>query len=183
MSQPVLLLAVATAAVVALAVLAGVSLHLAAAIARARLRRANPAPGRLVPAAGTTLHAVRTGPDRGPTVVLVAGVGGLGAGWAGIQERLGPSVATLAYDRAGLGWSGPARGPRTAEALADELHELLVASGAPTPSWWWATRSAGSWPATSPTGARGRSPASCSSTPPRRSSTRGCPRSPVSSAG
>jgi pimeloyl-ACP methyl ester carboxylesterase len=133
MSQPVLVLALAAATLAALAALVAASIRIAAAVARARLRRAHSAPGRLVPAAGTTLHVVRTGPDRGPTVVLVAGVGGLGAGWAGIQERLGPSVATLAYDRAGLGWSGPARGPRTAETLADELDQLLAASGAAAP--------------------------------------------------
>lgn len=119
----------AIAVLVGLVALASIALLAAGSIARARLRRDHSPVGRLVEVAGTQHHVVRRGPDTGPTVVLVAGVGGVAASWAGIQERLAPDLASLAYDRAGLGWSGPAHGPRTAAAMADELHELLAASG------------------------------------------------------
>jgi pimeloyl-ACP methyl ester carboxylesterase len=39
----------------------------------------------------------------------------------------------VSYDRAGHGWSDPAREPRTAQQLAQELHTLLGAAGVPGP--------------------------------------------------
>src|SRR5690606_28471284 len=39
----------------------------------------------------------------------------------------------VTYDRAGLGWSDPAPGPRTAEAMVADLRALLRAAGVPAP--------------------------------------------------
>jgi pimeloyl-ACP methyl ester carboxylesterase len=50
-----------------------------------------------------------------------------------VQHALAPEVPVILYDRAGLGWSDPARGPRTAARMASELHELLAAAGAAPP--------------------------------------------------
>jgi len=39
----------------------------------------------------------------------------------------------VSYDRAGHGWSDPAREPRTAHQIAQELHVMLDAAGIPGP--------------------------------------------------
>lgn len=129
MSQLTLIPLVVAAMVAGIVALVLMAVVLAAAIGRARIRRSHRPTGRLVMVAGTRLHVVRRGPTDGPIVVLVAGVGGVAAGWSGIQGRLDQSIASLAYDRAGLGWSEPAPGPRTIDALADELLALLHADG------------------------------------------------------
>lgn len=50
------------------------------------------------------------------------------------QERpVSPAYMAVAYDRAGLGWSEPAEGPRDIATLVDELKTMLVESGAQPP--------------------------------------------------
>src|SRR5690242_7648461 len=65
----------------------------------------------------------------GPTVVLETGLGAESAEWATVQERLAPTIRACRYDRANRGWSEPARRPRVARQMVDDLHALVHAAG------------------------------------------------------
>jgi pimeloyl-ACP methyl ester carboxylesterase len=85
---------------------------------------------------GTTLHA-RLAQPRGaehaggaPTVVFLAGLDAELTDWNAVQ----PAVAMLgarafAYDRAGVGRSGPHTGARPSSVVADELRAALAVAG------------------------------------------------------
>ena len=60
-----------------------------------------------------------------PTVLFEAGIGATHLNWRQIQDSIAQFTATVSYDRAGLGWSGPSRTPRTPCNIAIELHEAL----------------------------------------------------------
>lgn len=105
---------------------------LAGRVKQARLQRAYPAPGRLVDVGGHRLH-VRQAGAAGPTVVFENGLGGMALEWHYVQPEIAAQSATLAYDRAGMGWSDPGPGPRDVPVLVDELRTALHAAGAPTP--------------------------------------------------
>lgn len=89
--------------------------------------------GRMVEVApGRTLRAVAEGPARSlrPLVVLEAGSFGFSADWAAVQARLAAEgLRSLAYDRAGLGWSDPGPEPRDSHAIVTDLEALLAALG------------------------------------------------------
>jgi pimeloyl-ACP methyl ester carboxylesterase len=89
--------------------------------------------GRMVEVApGRSLRAVAEGPPRShrPLVVLEAGSFGFSADWAAVQARLGAEgLRSLAYDRAGLGWSEPGPEPRDSHAIVADLEALLAALG------------------------------------------------------
>ena len=80
---------------------------------------------------GRRLHLVRAGPPGAkPTVLLEAGSFGFSVDWAVVQARLAAKgIASLSYDRAGLGHSDPGPAPRDATAIADDLEALLAAAG------------------------------------------------------
>ncbi len=63
------------------------------------------------------------------TVVLVSGLGEGLETWDHVQVGAGRFARVVAYDRAGLGASDPAPGPRTPARIAEELHALLHAAG------------------------------------------------------
>jgi hypothetical protein len=64
-----------------------------------------------------------------PVVILDAGLGVLAATtWAGVHDALAEQTTVCSYDRAGMGLSEPGPKPRTAGAMADELHALLQAA-------------------------------------------------------
>ena len=65
-----------------------------------------------------------------PRVVFLPGAGLVGLDYLRLHQRLAGSHASLIYDRAGTGWSDPARLPRTSTAVTDELHALLATTGA-----------------------------------------------------
>src|SRR5665213_958362 len=95
---------------------------------------ATPRPrGRMIDiGAGRKLHAVRAGPrdDRGPLVVLEAGAFGFSADWAAVQDKLAAKrLPSLAYDRAGLGFSDSGPQPRDGLAIVGDLESLLAAIG------------------------------------------------------
>jgi pimeloyl-ACP methyl ester carboxylesterase len=93
-----------------------------------------PAPGVLVDIGGHKLHVRCVGPSGGrPTVILEAGGGGFSNSWSLVQNLLSSRVRTCAYDRAGLGWSGPGPAPRTMRQEVFELHALLKAAKVPGP--------------------------------------------------
>lgn len=89
-------------------------------------------PGLRVSVDGHRLNLVCQGSGR-PVVVLDAGLGDWSPSWIPIQERLASRTTVCAYDRAGYGFSDPASSPRTSDAIARELHDLLHAANLPAP--------------------------------------------------
>ena len=89
--------------------------------------------GRMVEVAGgRSLRAVTEGrsSSRRPLVVLEAGSFGFSADWAAVQARLAAEgLRSLAYDRAGLGWSDAGPEPRDSQTIVADLEALLAALG------------------------------------------------------
>jgi pimeloyl-ACP methyl ester carboxylesterase len=91
-----------------------------------------PPPGRLVDIGGRKLHLYCTGSGN-PTVILMAGGGAFSIDWALVQPRVAQSARVCAYDRAGLGWSGPGPEEDIVENIVRDLHAVLQASGERVP--------------------------------------------------
>ncbi len=96
--------------------------------------------GRLIDIGGRRLRLVAAGPApdpegaQTPTILLEAGAFGFSADWGVVQEKLAAlGTRSLAYDRAGLGLSDPAPGPRDGEAVLKDLERLLEAAQEPSP--------------------------------------------------
>ena len=87
-----------------------------------------PPPGRLIDVGDRRLHVVCAGNAGGPTVVIEAGSGDDSNSWRRILDRVGTFADVCTYDRAGLGWSDPAPGPRGFEDRVADLHSLLKAA-------------------------------------------------------
>ena len=99
-----------------------------------RDRRRYPPPGLLINVDGHPMHLQVRGPDTdGPTVVLEAGMGSFSPNWYWVQQELASKIRTVAYDRAGLGWSRRSRQPRDAQAIAVELRDALSKAGIEPP--------------------------------------------------
>jgi pimeloyl-ACP methyl ester carboxylesterase len=72
------------------------------------------------------MHIYCTGPlDAKPLVIFQAGGGAFSKDWTVVQSLLATQVRAYAYDRAGLGWSGPGPAPRTLRQEVFGLHNLL----------------------------------------------------------
>ena len=74
------------------------------------------------------MHGVFAGPAHGahPLVVLESGAFGFSADWAAVQDKLGAAgFRSLAYDRAGLGFSDPGPEPRDSNAIVADLEAFL----------------------------------------------------------
>ena len=100
----------------------------------ARDRRRYPPPGLLVSVDGHPMHLQVRAPDSGgPTVVLEAGMGSFSPNWYWVQEELAPTIRSVAYDRAGLGWSRRSRRQRDAQTIAIELRDALRTAGIAPP--------------------------------------------------
>jgi pimeloyl-ACP methyl ester carboxylesterase len=94
--------------------------------------KAFPPPGGLIDIGGRRLHANSAG--EGPcTVVFESGLAASSLTWCLVQPQVAPFARTIAYDRAGLGWSDPAPHPATAGNAADDLARLLTALGISAP--------------------------------------------------
>jgi pimeloyl-ACP methyl ester carboxylesterase len=78
------------------------------------------------------LYLVEKG-SSGPTVLFEAGIAATNLNWFYIQEAVARFASTASYDRGGLGWSSPARTPRTPANIAAELHQLLEGAGIKPP--------------------------------------------------
>ncbi|SFB47982.1 Alpha/beta hydrolase family protein [Amycolatopsis marina] len=90
--------------------------------------------GRLVGVGAGCRHVREHGArSAAPTVVLESGLASPLQTWEWVQRSLGESVQTIAYERAGCGWSTPGSGPRSVPRLAGELRELLTALGVEGP--------------------------------------------------
>lgn len=87
------------------------------------------APGTMIDVGGHTLHIHCFGPHEGnPVVIFEAGGGAFSKDWTVVQSLLPRQVRSCAYDRAGLGWSGPGPAPRTLKQEVFELHTPLKAA-------------------------------------------------------
>lgn len=91
----------------------------------------HPTRGALVDIGGRRLRVVRAGEASAePLIVLECGAFGCAADWAVVQQRLAEKgLRSLAYDRAGLGYSDPGPRPRDGRAIATDLEALLAHLG------------------------------------------------------
>jgi pimeloyl-ACP methyl ester carboxylesterase len=103
------------------------------ALGSRRDRANHPAPGRLVDVGTHRLHLVASGKHEGPAIVCEAGLMSTVLSWTQIADQLSESFYVVRYDRAGLGWSDLGPMPRSADQIAEELHELLIRAGVAGP--------------------------------------------------
>ncbi len=102
-------------------------------VAEWRDRRQHTRAGRYVTLGdGCRLYLREEGTGR-PTVIFEAGIGASSLNWLPVQTAMAQETATLAYDRAGLGWSDPCHTERTPANVAAELHEMLQLAGVKPP--------------------------------------------------
>jgi pimeloyl-ACP methyl ester carboxylesterase len=104
----------------ALAVSAGFN-----AVALLRFREFSKPPGSIYLVNGHKMRMDCEG-SGSPTIVLDAGLGSDALIWGGVQPQLAKTTHVCSYDRAGFGWSDEAPGPRDADHIAAELHQLLA---------------------------------------------------------
>ncbi len=83
--------------------------------------------GQRVDVGGHRLHALTLGDGLpgAPTVVFEAGGASWSLDWQLVQPEVARFSPTVAYDRAGFGWSDAGPKPRTAAQMARELRALL----------------------------------------------------------
>jgi pimeloyl-ACP methyl ester carboxylesterase len=91
-----------------------------------------PPPGIILEAGASRLHLQIAGSGK-PAVVLEAGIAATSLSWALVQPELAKFTTVVSYDRAGLGWSGPATTPRTPGVIASELRCALERAGVRPP--------------------------------------------------
>ena len=101
-------------------------------ISEARDRRFNPMTGTMVNVDGHKMHIDCIG-EGTPAVTLDAGLGDTYLSWRKVQPEIGKFTRVCSYDRAGLGYSQTAPGPRTSKVIAEQLHALLQAAGIKPP--------------------------------------------------
>jgi pimeloyl-ACP methyl ester carboxylesterase len=101
-------------------------------IGRRRDRARFPQIGRSVDIGGRTLNIFCSGAGA-PPVIFESGGPGPGIGWEPFQTEVAKFTQACWYDRAGEGWSDPGPFPRTSNAIAKDLHELLKRAGVPPP--------------------------------------------------
>ena len=120
-----LFISVALLGLVTLALLAGAVYQ---AVGTWRDARRYAPTGRMVRVAGRQMHICATG-EGNPTVVMESGMGASTLSWSLVQPQVAEFARVVSYDRAGAGWSEPAKTPRTADTIAEELHTLLAEAG------------------------------------------------------
>jgi pimeloyl-ACP methyl ester carboxylesterase len=105
--------------------LAAPAAHSASADAFAR-------PHRLVDIGGRKMNLYCSG-QGATTVVFDAPSGEAGWNWFRVQPAVAKHARACVFDRAGLGFSDPAKRPNTSENVAEDLHKLLAAAGVKPP--------------------------------------------------
>ena len=99
---------------------------------RGEFRRKVPPIGMTVDIGGRNMQMYCAG-EGSPTVILEAPPGWPGLSRNGLLLKISPFTKACWYDRAGTGWSDPGPFPRTPEAIAQDLHALLVSADIPEP--------------------------------------------------
>ena len=82
------------------------------------------APGKLIDVGGRRLHRISLGKG-GPSVIWEAGGGISSIATRSIQKEISNFTQICVYDRAGYGWSDPAKQARSFDDLASDLEALL----------------------------------------------------------
>jgi len=82
-------------------------------------------PGMIVDVGGQRLHVVCAG-DGNPTVLFESGIAASSLSWTRVLRDVATFTRGCAYDRAGLGWSDPSRGPRALGRMLGELRGVLA---------------------------------------------------------
>lgn len=100
------------------------------AVGARRSARLYPPPGELIDAGGQRLHVVCAGAGR-PPVLFEAGIAASSLSWTRIMRDVAPFTRACAYDRAGLGWSDPARAARTVDVMIAELRGVIAKIAGP----------------------------------------------------
>jgi pimeloyl-ACP methyl ester carboxylesterase len=80
----------------------------------------------------TSLYVLEKGAG-GPTVIFESGIAATNLNWCHIQNTIAEYSHTVSYDRAGLGWSSPAKTSRTPANIAIELRTMLENAGIKPP--------------------------------------------------
>jgi pimeloyl-ACP methyl ester carboxylesterase len=112
-------------------------------IASAKEAQRWPPPGKIIDVGGRKLHLVCKG-SGDATVVIEQGAGAPSMFWWSMQDKIAEFARVCVYDRAGLGWSEPVRGPRSIEDRVADLHSLLVNAQIPGP-YIFVAHSYGGW--------------------------------------
>jgi len=97
-----------------------------------RDRKRFPQIGHSVDIGGRSLNIYCSG-EGSPTVILEGDLGSPGYSWVLIQREVAKFARTCWYDHAGYGWSDPGPFPHHSDAIARDLHKLLVAAHVPPP--------------------------------------------------
>jgi len=71
--------------------------------------------------------------DGVPTVIFAPGLINTSLEWARVQSAVARGTRTVAFDKAGMGFSDPGPLPRTASAVVRDLRAALKAAGIPPP--------------------------------------------------
>jgi pimeloyl-ACP methyl ester carboxylesterase len=93
-------------------------------------------PGQTIQVGDHKMHIYCTGENKNgsPTVILIAGAGGLWTSWDRVQPEIAKETKVCSYDRSGLGFSDNNRKNDYSSAFAaNELKQLLVASNIQAP--------------------------------------------------
>jgi pimeloyl-ACP methyl ester carboxylesterase len=101
-------------------------------IGATRAARTYAPPGVLVNVDGQRLHVMCAGGGR-PTVMFESGIAASSLSWTSVLRDVAGFTRACAYDRAGLGWSGAAQGPRTVARMLRELRGVLTTAATDGP--------------------------------------------------
>jgi pimeloyl-ACP methyl ester carboxylesterase len=89
-------------------------------------------PHQLVDIGGRKMNLYCSG-QGATTVVFDAPSGDAGWNWFKVQPAVAAHTRACVFDRAGLGFSDPAKRPNTSENVAEDLHKLLAGAGVRPP--------------------------------------------------
>jgi len=100
----------------------------------AKVRSANPPPGRMVNVGGYRIHVLAEGPSDGrPSVVWMPGGHAAGFAFHHLHRELRGEARSVLVDRPGTGWSDIGPFPRTTAREAEEVFRALEGAGEPGP--------------------------------------------------
>ena len=102
------------------------------------------APGMMIDVDGQHLHVLCSG-NGWPTVLFESGIAASSLSWASVLRDVATFTRACAYDRAGLGWSDPAKCPRTIARCFTRCGECSRTRRLADRTCWLVTRSAHSW--------------------------------------